>query len=274
MKKSLLFLSVAVLAFSTVFISACSDDDDGGKQVVIPPDLIKSLTIDDTTWEFTYDEANDDRLVSVLVTEGSDDPYTIEYDYSVPGRLTETETASWGTWTSHFVVDNDGRITKALWDASETDDNFDGYEYDANGFLVRIYYKEDGVEHTLERATVVNDNVTEHLRYWEGEVDRTKTFTYLTSASALNVSNLPQTNLRNSERRTIGGLYGKASKGLIDYLELTYPGEPERYSKNTNQYTFDSKNRVTGITRKFADASGSSTGSDEVFIYTYYDRED
>lgn len=269
MKKSLLFLSAAVLAFSTVFISACSDDDGGSGQTVIPPALVKTLTIDDVTWEFTYDENNDDRLVSVLVTEGEDDPYTITYDYSVPGRLTEVEA---GMWESHFVLDGQGRIIKSLWDESETDDYFDGYEYDANGYLVRRYYKEDGVEYTTETATVVNGNITVHTEFSGPNVSRTKTFTYLPQAGALNVSNLPQANLRNSERRTIGGLYGKASTKLVDYLELNYPNDEGAYRKNRNVYAFDNEGRVISITRKFADAAGNSTGSDEVFEYTYYEN--
>jgi YD repeat-containing protein len=274
MKKSLMFLSAAVLALSTVFISSCGDDDEGGAKE-IPPALIKSITsnVDDggriTTWEFTYDDQ--DRLTLTEVTDSEDGSYDITYDYSVAGRLTELEA---GLYESVFVLDEDGRIIKGLWDASEVDDNFDGYEYDEDGFLIRRYYKEGGVEYEIDEATVVDDNITVHSRYDGDDIDRTKVFTYLPSATALNVSNLPQANLRNSERRTVSGLYGKGSKKLVDFLELNYVGFPEDYVKNKNTYTFNSDNQVVSIQRTGTDADGNDTGLDELFTYTYYPIEE
>jgi hypothetical protein len=44
MKKYLKLLSMAMLAFSTVFFSACGDDDEGGAKE-IPAALIKSITL-------------------------------------------------------------------------------------------------------------------------------------------------------------------------------------------------------------------------------------
>lgn len=273
MKKSLMFLSAAVLALSTVFISACSDDEGGGGKE-IPAALIKSITLNEDgggyviTWEFTYDDQ--DRLI---LTEVNDDgfEYDITYDYSVANRLTEVED---GTYESVFVLDDDGRIIKGLWDAAEVDDNFDGYEYDDDGYLIRRYYKEGGVEYEVDAATVSDDNITVHSRYDGDVIDRTKVFTYLPSATALNVSNLPQANLRNSERRTVSGLYGKGSKKLVDFLELNYVGFPDEYVKNKNTYTFDADNRVLTIQRTGVDSEGNDTGLDELFTYTYYPVED
>lgn len=273
MKKYLKLLSMAMLAFSMVFLSACGDDDEGGGKT-IPPALVKSITLNENSgdyivsWTFTYDDQ--DRLI---LTEVNDDgfEYDITYDYSVANRLTELED---GLYESVFVLDNDGRIIKGLWDASEVDDNFDGYEYDADGFLIRRYYKEDGTEYEIDEATVVDDNITVHSRYDGDEIDRTKDFFYLPSATAINVSNLPQANLRNSERRTVSGLYGKGSKKLVDYLELNYVGFPEDKVKNSNTYTFDSDNRVLSIQRTGLDAEGNDTGLDELFTYTYYPVEE
>lgn len=269
MKKYLKFLSVAVLTMSAVFFSSCGDDDGGGGSE-IPPALVKTLLIVydsdyEALYEFTYDV--DDRLIMTEVTEDCCDPYTITYDYSVANRLTEDEDG----FESVFVLDAEGRIIKGLWDPLEEDDNFDGYEYDDDGYLIRRYYKEDGVEYEIDEATVVDDNITVHSRYDGATVDRTKVFTYLPSSTALNVSNLPQANLRNSERRTISGLYGKGSRKLVDFLELNYVGAPDDYVKNSNAYTFDANNRVLTITRTGVDADGLDTGLDEVFTYTYYE---
>lgn len=272
MKRSLMFLSAAVLVLSTVFISSCGDDDGGGAPE-IPPALVKSITLDEgggdyvVTWTFTYDD--EDRLILTEVNEDGFE-YDITYDYSVTGKLTELED---GTWESVFILDDEGRIIKGLW-GDEEDDNFDGYEYDDDGYLIRRYYKEDGVEYEIDAATVVDDNITVHSRYDGAVVDRTKVFTYLPSATALNVSNLPQANLRNSERRTVSGLYGKGSKKLVDFLELNYVGSPEDYVKNSNTYTFDDNNRVLTIQRTGVDAGGNDTGLDELFTYTYYEDEE
>jgi len=274
MKKNVFFLSVVVLALSTFFITSCDNDDDGGPEE-IPPALIKSLSIaadgSVTTWEFTYD--TEDRLTSVAIDEDGF-LFSITYDYSVANRLTETEVIEPGVeeYETVFVVDVEGRIIKQLWDPLEADDNFDGYEYDANGYLVRTYYKEDGVEVTQETATIADENITVHSRLDGSTVERTKTFTYLPNATALNVSNLPQANLRNSERRTVSGLYGKGSKKLVDFLELEYPEFPDDYVKNSNTYTFDDENRVLTITRTGVDVDGNDTGLNEVFTYTYYEE--
>lgn len=274
MKRSLMFLSTLVLVLSALFISSCGDDDDGSDGGEIPPALVKTLVIDETTWTFTYDEAHDNRLTKVDVVEVGEDPYSYTYDYSVAGKLSETEAGSWGEYTTVFAIDDKGRIVKLFWDA-EVDDEFEGFQYNSEGFLVRWYESVGGDERNYYTATVADGNVTVHTSFDEDgtTVSRTKTFTYLPSASALNVSSLPQANLRNSERRAIGGLYGSASKKLVDFLELEYPGAPEEYVKNTNTYTFDDENRVVSITRTGVDSEGNPTDLNETFFYTYYDVE-
>lgn len=264
------------LLMACVVIS-CGDDGTGGAPE-IPPALIKTLSINEdgdvTTWTFTYD--NQDRLTRTDVVDPEGFEYFITYDYDTPGRLIETEVyGEDDTWVTTFVLDSEGRIIKELWEPEEGDDDyFTGYEYDEDGYLVRIYEKDGGAEVTKETATVVNDNITVHTQYNGIAVVRTKEFTYLPSATALNVSNLPQSNLRNSERRTVSGLYGKGSKKLLDYLELDYTGEPEAYAKNSNAYTFDDDNRVLTITRTGVNSEGNDTGLNEVFTYTYYEEEE
>lgn len=275
MKKYLKFLSVAVLIVSSVFISSCSDDDDGGGTPVTPAARVKTLTFNEsgsiTTWEFTYDATIKTRLVSVKVTEGSDPFYMITYDYSQTGKLIENEAGDQTT----FILDTEGRIIKELWNPDTPDDDFTGYEYDANGYLIRWYEKEDGVTKNKHTATVDADgNITEHKRYASDgvTVNRSKPFTYIAAPTAVNTNNLPQANLRNSERRAISGLYGKASKKLVDYLELiSVPANSANYRKNSNVYTFDAKNRVTTVTRTGVDATGAATSLNEVYSYTYYE---
>lgn len=267
MKKYLKLLSVAVLMMSAVFISSCGDDE-GGSGNEIPPALIKSITFDEdggdyvVTWTFTYDDQ--DRLTLVEVDDDGT-LYDITYDYSVANQLTEVED---GLYTTVFVLDGEGRIIKELWNPPATDDNFTGYDYDADGYLIRRYNKENGVVEEIDAATVVDGNITVHTRASDG---RTKPFTYLPSATALNVSNLPQANLRNSERRTVSGLYGKGSKKLVDYLELIYVGGTLADNrKNSNAYTFDADNRVLTVQRTGVDGNNVDTGLDELFTYTYY----
>lgn len=270
MKKSLMFLSAALLAFGMVFLNACSDDEGGGSKE-IPAALIKSITSnvdngdDVRTWTFTYDDQ--DRLILTEVNENGFE-YDITYDYSVPGELTELED---GQWETVFELDAEGRIVKELRDEP---DDYNAFAYDPDGFLIEYTEIRGGLLDFKETATIVNDNITVHSRYDGANVVRTKTFTYLPSASALNVSNLPQANLRNSERRTVSGLYGKGSKKLADFLELNYVGAPEDYVKNSNVYTFDDDNRVLTIQRTGVDADGNDTGLNELFTYTYYPVEE
>jgi hypothetical protein len=95
------------------------------------------------------------------------------------------------------------------------------------------------------------------------------------ASTAINVSNLPQANLTETQRRrTVSGLYGKGSKKLVDYLELNYVDAPEDYVKNKNTYTFNADNQVVSIQRTGIDADGNDTGLDELFTYTYYPIEE
>jgi|GEM_PF-524627 len=277
MKKSIMFLSAAVLALSTVFISSCGDDDEGGAKE-IPAALIKSITLDEddgdyvVTWEFTYD--GDDRLTLTEVNEDGFE-YEITYDYSVAGKLTETEVIEAGVeeYETVFDLDSEGRIIKQYRDDPS---EFNTFEYDEDGYLI-AYTEVRGANIPFkETATIEDGNITVHTRYGNGTViSRTKVFTYLPASTAKNVSNLPQANLLNSERRTVSGLYGKGSKKLAQYLELNYVGAPEDYVKNSNTYVFDDiTNQVVSIQRTGVDVDGNDTGLNELFTYTYYPIEE
>ncbi len=267
MKKYLKLFSAIVLVTSAMVMSSCSDDSGGGGST-IPPALIKSITYDEdngayvVTWNFTYDDQ--DRLTLVEV---DDDGYLydITYDYSVANKLTELED---GLYETVFDVDSEGRIIK---EPKGSANDYNTFAYNAAGFLVEFTEVRGGVVTFKETSTVADDNITVHTRFDDGSTQsRTKVFTYLPSATALNVSNLPQANLRNSERRTVSGLYGKGSKKLVDFLELNYVGFPADYVKNSNAYTFDDDNRVLTVTRSGVDVNGADTGLNEVFTYTYY----
>lgn len=276
MKKYLKFLTAAVLTCSIVVISACSDDEGGGKSE-IPAALIKSLTSNYDagdfieTYEFTYD--NSDRLTRIDVTNNDGGDYYYEYDYSVAGKLTETEVYEVGVeeYETVYDLDSEGRITKQYRDNPA---DYNAFTYDADGYLVEYREVRGGNVNFKETATIDDDNIIVHSRFGNGTVlSRTKTFTYLSNATALNVSNLPQANLINNERKSVSGFYGKGSRKLADFLELDYVGAPADYAKNTNSYTFNDDNQVLTITRSGRDVNNENTGLNEVFTYTYYPIE-
>jgi hypothetical protein len=268
-----------MLAFGMVFLSACGDED-GGKKQEIPAALIKTLSINYDagdyieTFEFTYDI--DDRLTRVDFTDnfGADFYYT--YDYSIANKLTETEVIEEGVeeYEKVFDLDSEGRIIKELRDDPA---DYNTFAYDVDGYMIEYTEVRDGVVDFKETATVTDDNIAVHTRYGDGStISRTKTFTYLSSSTANNVSNLPQANLINNERKAVSGLYGKGSKKLLDFLELAdVPNDDAEYRKNKNTYVFDpTTNQVVSIQRTGVDFGGIDTGLDELFTYTYYPIEE
>lgn len=265
MKKYLKFFSAAVLMASMVVMSACSDEEGGGVSKEIPAARIKTLSINNDSWEFFYDDK--DRLTGAT-NINSDGETQITYNYSVAGKLTELESGPWGDYETVFDLDSKGRIVKQYRnDPAE----YNTFAYNEDGYLVEyIEMRASGVTFK-ETATVVDGNITAHTRYGDGKtISRTKNFTYLTNATAVNVSNLPQANLINNERKSVSGFYGKGSRKLVNFLELNYEGAPEKYQKNTNTYTFNNDNQVLTITRSGRDANNQDTGLNEVFTYTYF----
>lgn len=270
MKKSLLFLSAAVLALSTVFISACSDDDDGGNGVEVKASKIKTVGVvyvgdGVETYEFIYD-AND-RVTSinnVWTSEGEEpgEPSVITFTYSGTNQLTINRDGG----NTVYEIDANGRITKEFWDTEKTE--WAGYSYDADGYMIKIVEHYDGVDHDKWKIDVQNGNVIRHTRYNDvGAVNRIKEFNFLTSGSG-NVSGLQQTNVVDSNWKVVGGFYGKASKHLVSSLDYwNGPGDEANEKTTSITYpTFDTEGRITKMVR-------SGDGWSESFTYSYYDEE-
>lgn len=271
MKKSVLFLSAAVLAFSTVFISACSDDDDGGKGVEVKASKLKTVGVvyegdGVETYEFIYD-AND-RVTSinnVWTNEGEEpgDPSVISFNYSVANQLTITKE---GTQTV-YQIDANGRVTREYGNEAKT--KWMEYAYDADGYMIEVIdHKEDGTNIKRWEIDIDKGNVIRHTRYRDaGTASFVKEFSFITSGAG-NLSALQQTNIVDSQWKVVGGFYGKASKNLVSSLDYwDGVGEEGNIRTTTITYpTFDTEGRITKMVR-------SGDGWSESFTYSYYDEE-
>ncbi len=201
-------------------------------------------------WEFFYDASSkitkfDDYW------EGALDK-TILYDYSVAGKLTLTRDGE--VWREYDINSN-GYITK--------DGDGNTYEYDANGFLVKLYEYWDNADHLKYLIENENGNIKKITTYDDDGVTakRIKEFFY---TSGLNVNGIHQANAIDNEWRQMGNFYGKPSAYLVDYFEYWDPREnPISKSKSSFTYEFDSSNKVTKATKTLTD------GSTEVWEYGY-----
>lgn len=257
MKKYLSLMMVAFL-MATVITSCNKDDDDDDNKV--KASLIKEIKavygVDEyETWKFTYDANKKVTKVENFWLADFDKAYT--YNYSVPGKLSITRTDYDPTV---YDVDASGRITKEDWGGGE----YAAYQYNTDGYLVKIIEHWGGADHTKFDIEITNGNITKHTRYSDdGVVNRIKTFTYTPGD---NVNNMDQANAVDSNWKTVGGFYGKNSKKLVDHLNYWNGPGDEANTKTTNiTYVFDTENRPSKITR-------AGDGWQEVFEYTYYEE--
>jgi len=258
-KGNSIFLRLAVLLFSAALISACSDDDAGNETPEVKQSPIKTIGVvypdGVETYEFLYD-ANG-RVTSInngwtQTGEEPSEPDLISYDYSVANKLTITK----GETETVYELDANGRAVKEIISDIESL----SYEYDADGFLVKITETYEGTDYPKFDVTVANGNVTEHIRH--NDPVRHKTFAFL---SGDNVNGLHQTNPADSDWKVLGGLLGKPSQKMVNYLEYWDEGAEAEIKKTTMAYEFDDKDRITKWTRQLFD------GNNEVYTYTYYE---
>jgi len=255
MKKKLLYFGLALI--TSVALVSCNknNDDDNGDGV--EASLIKTVSVDYGDgvegYEFIY---NTDKTIShIKNTWEGEEVDDILFDYTVAGKLTITKEDS----PTVYEIDSEGRITKEIWDAS----SYAAYTYNTDGYLTKVSEYWDGVDHTKYTVEITNGNVTKHTRYDDaGVINRYKTFTY---TSGDNVNDIQQTNAIDSNWKTVGGLFGKPSGKLVDYLEYWAPGSEANKSMTTITYTFDTKNRPATITR-------SGDGWSEAYAFTYYEE--
>jgi len=256
MKKQ--FTLLACAAMVALSFSSCKDDNKDDKPVVVAASPIKSIGVVYTDgiekYEFTYDAVTkkitkiDDFWNDVL-------DKTITYDYSVANKLTITS----GTSVTVYDINASGMVTREDWG----NDEWAGYEYNADGYLTKIIEHWGGADHLKMEAVITNGNIMKHTTYDDDgvTVKKIKEFTYTTGD---NVNDIHQACMVDNNTKPVGNLFGKPSKKLVDFLEYWDPRTTDPKGKTTISYEFDSKNRPSKITR-------AGDGWQEVYTYTYYE---
>lgn len=252
MKKQFLFL--ALVAFVALNVSSCKKDDGGDDPVVVVASPIKSIGVvyadGVERYDFTYDAVT--KKITKIEDYWNDElDKTITYDYSVAGKLTITS----GTSATVYDINSSGMVTKEDWGSGE----YAAYEYDANGYLVKITEHWGDADHLKMVAVVTNGNIMKHTTFDDDgtTIKKVKEFTYTTGD---NVNDIHQANMVDSNTKPVGNLFGKPSKKLVDFLEYWDPRNSDPRKRTTITYEWDTKNRPTKITR---------TGVDFVEVYTY-----
>jgi hypothetical protein len=250
MKKQFYLLALAALV--AISVSSCNDDDDNNP-VVPKASLIKTTSVvytDGTDlYEFSYDA--DERVDTIMNYWNDVIDKTLYYDFSVANQLTIDRNGDLYV----YELDDQGRVV--------IDADGSKYEYDADGYLIKMSEYWDNAFHLKYEMVITNGNVMKITTYDDDGVTakKIKEFTYTTGD---NVNNIDQVIVVDSPWKTIGGLYGKCSKKLVDYLEYWDPREdPIVVGRTTISYEFDTDNRPTTITRV-------GDGWQEVYTYTYY----
>ncbi len=201
-------------------------------------------------YEFSYDASSRIDKITNYWNDVLDKE--LFYDYSVANQLTIDRNGD----LSVYKLDAQGRVIEDAYGST--------YEYDADGYLVKMSEYWDNAYHLKYQVTITNGNVAKITTFDDDGVTpkKIKEFTY---TSGNNVNGIDQVILVDSPWKTIGGLYGKVSTKLVDYLEYWDPREsPIEVKRTTISYEFDASDRPTVITR-------SGDGWQEVFTYSYYE---
>lgn len=245
---------------ATVF-AACDKDDDGNEDpIVVKASPIKTIGVVYTDgvdlYEFFY-HATTKKITEIKNYWNNELDKTITYDYSVSGKLSITS----GDNVTEYEVNSNGMVTKEIWDAEE----WAAYEYNAEGYLVKIIEHWGGTDHLKMEAVISNGNIMKHTTYDDDgvTVKKIKEFTYTTGD---NTNDIHQANMVDSNTKPVGNLFGKPSKKLVDFLEYWDPRESTIQKKKTTiSYEFDTKNRPVKITR-------AGDGWSEVYTFSYYEE--
>lgn len=253
MKKQICFLTMAILLVTSFYSCKKSESDPEPTPVTVSP--IKSMGVvygtDVERYDITYD-ANK-RIAQILDYWNAALDKTITYDWTVAGKLTISSAKASSTV---YDINSSYMVTKEDWGNGE----YAKYEYDANGYLIKIIEHWGDADHLKMLAEVSNGNVIKHTTYDDDGVTakKIKVFTF---TNGDNVNEIQQTNMVDNNTKPLGNLFGKSSKKLVDFLEYWDPREdPIVKKKTTITYEFDTQNRPTKITR---------SGIDWQEIYTY-----
>jgi hypothetical protein len=204
-------------------------------------------------YEFTWDAVT--KKITKIDDFWNDElDKTIAYNYSVAGKLTITS----GSSSTVYDINAQGMVTKEDWGGGE----WAAYEYDADGFLVKVIEHWGGADHLKMQALVTNGNIMKHTTFEDDgvTVKKIKEFTYTVGE---NVNNIHQASMIDNNTKPVGNLFGKSSKKLVDYLEYWNPQKTDPKLRTSITYEFDTKNRPSKITR-------AGSGWQEVYTYSYY----
>ena len=205
-------------------------------------------------YDVTYD-ATTKRITKIDDYWNDELDKTITYNYSVAGKLTITK----GSSATVYDINNKGMVTKEDWGGGE----YAAYEYNDDGYLVKIIEHWGGADHLKMQATITNGNIMKHTTYDDDgtTVKRIKEFVYTVGE---NTNNIFQASMVDNNTLPLGNLFGKPSKKLVDYLEYWDPRTSDPKRRTTISYEFDSKNRPSKITR-------TGDWGQEVYMYSYYE---
>ena len=259
MKKNLYFLGLAVLLAAVVV--SCKKDDD---EETVKTYLLKTLSFE-AEWaggvqafEFMYD-ANK-RVTGFDRTWDGGDDGVFAYDFTTASKLILTKD---GNDYAEYDFNSSGYVTKEPW----SDTEWATFEYDANGYLIKIIEHWDGADHLKYEVTITDGNITKITTFDDDgtTVKRIKEFFYTVGN---NVNGLHQANAVDSDWKTVGNFYGKPSKKLVDYFEYWDPRVAGfEKSRSSLTYEFDTMDRPSKVTKTLTDMSV------EVWNYTYYEEQ-
>jgi hypothetical protein len=256
MKKN--YFLALIAAICLVGITSCNEDDNGNGEIELTASPIKSIAFsawgDTESWEFSYNTSG--KLTQFVNYWNNELDKTITYDYSTSGKLILNKD---GSLYNTYDINAQGYITK--------DPDGNTYEYDANGYLVKMYEFWDNANHLKYEITITNKNITKITTYDDDgvTVKKIKEFSY---TSGDNVNNIHQANVIDSEWKQMGNFYGKPSAKLVNYFEYWDPRTtPVEKSRSSITYTFDDKNRPITVVKTLTDQST------ETWTYTYYEDE-
>ena len=223
------------------------------------PSLIKTIGVVYTdgieSYEFIYNSTSK-KIERIDNYWNAELDKTITYDYSVSGKLTITK----GSSPTTYDINAKGMITKEDWGGGE----YVAYEYNSDGYLVKVIEHWGGADHLKMEAVITNGNIMKHTTYDDDgvTVKKIKEFTYTVG---VNTNSIHQASMIDNNTLPVGNLFGKPSQKLVDFLEYWDPREtPIEKGKTTISYEFDSKDRPSQITR-------SGDGWSEVYTYAYYE---
>lgn len=256
MKKQLSLLALALILAAS--FSSCKKSSDDSDPVVVTASPIKSIGVVYTDgierYDITYDANKRIQKIDDYWNDALDK--TITYDWTTAGKLTYTS----GTNVTVYDINANYMVVKEDWGGGE----YALYEYNTDGYLVKITEHWGDADHLKMVAEITNGNITKHTTYDDDGVTakKIKVFYY---TNGDNVNDIFQASMVDNNTKPIGNLFGKPSKKLVDYLEYWDPREtPIVVKRTTINYVFDTKNRPTTITRV-------GDGWQEVYTYSYYE---